>query len=391
MVRFIRFATNPANLQNLINLINLINLQNSANLMNFPNLTNLMNPLTTSQRFFMDLFALDGPFPGHGVRVSPPGVNDQAVLRQDSIEDRAQMGKRAFEFEQRCLEEIGDDRVPMLHCWTGTEVFAAAFGSPVSYPTHSMPFALPAVYTAEDADRLQEPDLSSGTLGDMFRLADRMVELCGPQHPVRICDIQSPFDISALIWEKEAFFNALIDSPEAVHRLLRKVTNTLIRFIRAFRDRYANACLVHYPDVWMPAEWGVCLSEDDIGSISNRHFETFCLPYLQDLAREFGGISMHSCAAGQHQWQSCLKLPRMRYMNLHHPPTSLQVSIDTFSDRAVLIPSTSFGVPYDLDFIRDCLRRAKPNTRFFFMLGAEDMSQARELAAQIKQLCGRSS
>ncbi len=346
--------------------------------------------MTPSQRFFIDLFSFDRPFPGHGVRVSPPGVHDQAVLRHGKVEDRAQMGKRVLEHELRCLEEVGDDRVPMLHCWSGTEVFAAAFGSPVSYPEHSMPFALPAVYTAEDADRLEAPDVLSGTLGDMFRLADRMVELCGPQYPVRICDIQSPFDIAALIWEKEAFFNALIESPEAVHRLLRKVTDTLINFIRAFCDRYAKVCLVHYPDVWLPAEWGVCLSEDDIGSISNRHFEEFCLPYLQELAGAFGGISMHSCAAGQHQWRSFLKLPRMRYLNLHHPPTSLQVSIELFSDRAVLIPATSFGVPYDLDFIRECLRLARPNTRFFFSLGAEDMRQARELAGQIKRLCGRS-
>ena len=80
-------------------------------------------------------------------------------------------------------------------------------------------------------DRLEEPDISRGPLGEIFALGDRLVELCGPGYPVRICDIQSPLDIGALIWEKSAFFMALYEEPEAVHRLLRKVTDTLTAFI----------------------------------------------------------------------------------------------------------------------------------------------------------------
>lgn len=46
------------------------------------------------RQFFIDLFSLDRPFPGHGVRVSPPGVYDQAVLQSGSIEARAHPGGR---------------------------------------------------------------------------------------------------------------------------------------------------------------------------------------------------------------------------------------------------------------------------------------------------------
>jgi hypothetical protein len=141
--------------------------------------------------------------------------------------------------------------------------------------------------------------------------------------------------------------------------------------------------------VWLPPAWGVCLSEDDIGSISTRHFRAYCLPYLRALAGEFGGISMHSCAASQHQWGAFLDLPAMRYLNLHHPPTSLQTAIDLFSDRAVLIPGTSLGQKFDLDFVSECLSRAKPSTRFYFSLGAEDAAQARATLREIKRLCGR--
>ena len=340
------------------------------------------------RQYFTDLF-VSPVSPGHGMRVDPPNKQDVRVFSRGSLDDRVQMSKRMFDFECECLEKIGDDRVPTLRASSGTEVFAAAFGSPVHRPEDSMPFALPAVGDAEGADRLREPDLFSGPIGDIFTIADRLVALCG-DYPVRICDVQSPFDIAALIWEKKSFFVALVDAPDAVHRLLRKVTDTLTRFIKAFHARYKDACLVHYPSLWMPPEFGMCCSEDDIGSISPRCFEEFCLPYLQELAREFGGISLHSCAAGQHQWDNFLKLPGIRYMNLHHPPTDLEVAIAKFSGRAVLAPGGSNGRASHLDFVKECLSLAKPETRFFFLVPAKSIEEARVLADQIKALCGRS-
>lgn len=76
-------------------------------------------------------------------------------------------------------------------------------------------------------------------------------------------------------------------------------------------------------------------------------------------------------------------------MNLHHPPTDLDVDIDRFSGRAVLVPGGANGHPDYLDFVKECLDRARPNTRFFFETGAETIDQARDKADRIKALCGR--
>ena len=176
---------------------------------------------TPQQEFLVDLLSPERPHPGHGVRVQPFGSAywDVRTLVHGSVEDRAQHGRRMLEMDLRALDAIGDDRVPWLHCWSGTEVFAAAFGSPVHRPENDMPFALPAVATGSEADRLREPDIFAGPLGEIFAIGDRMVELCGTGYPVRICDIQSPFDVASLVWEKGEFFVALIEDPEAVHRL----------------------------------------------------------------------------------------------------------------------------------------------------------------------------
>lgn len=345
------------------------------------------------QAFFKDLFGGTAP-KRHGFRINPGGgPADLKILTHGSLEERAQMGKRMFLYEQECAEILQDDRIPTPQVWTGTEVFAAAFGCPVHRPSEGAPFALPLVQTASAADRLVEPDIFSGSLGAVFELADRLVELCGPEHPLRICDIQSPFDISALIWKKEFFFQALLDSPEAVHNLLRKVTATLIRFIRAFMERYPQACLVHFPELWMPVEMGLCLSEDDIGSISSRHFQVFVLPYLQQLAEEFGGISIHCCASAQHQWKHFLELPNIHYLNLFHPPTDLKTAIDMFSGKAVLVPgphSRQGGEFHHheryIDYVNDCLALSRPDTRFFFLYEAANMQEALETTLEFRQL-----
>ena len=198
-----------------------------------------------TQRFMRDLCG-GGTLRGHGYRVDAPTPR-AGRYPMGSVEERVALAGQVFEADLRQWELIGDDRVPWLHVWSGTEVFAAAFGSRVHYVGEAMPFALPAVCTAKEADRLAEPDIQSGPLGEMFAIGDRLVARYGEDYPLQICDIQSPLDIAALIWEKVAFYAALVEEPEAVHRLVSKVCNTLERFVDEWKRRYRNACLVHYP------------------------------------------------------------------------------------------------------------------------------------------------
>lgn len=341
--------------------------------------------LEAKKQFLRDLFDWNKS-PKHAIRIEVSGKHDIKTLSFGTLEERVKMEKEQFEHELDCFRALDDDRVPMLHIWTATEIFARAFGSPVHKLDNSMPFALPAVSTPEEADQLEEPDIFGEALGEVFDIGDRLVSASGQDYPIRICDIQSPFDISALIWKKEAFFYALADSPGSVHSLLDKVTRTLERFIGAFMRRYRDPCLVHHPNLWMPPEFGMCLSEDDVGSISRAHFREFCEPYLRRLSSRFGGISIHCCARSEHQWDNFLRLPGLRYLNLSHPPTDLELAIRRFSSRAVLVPGGTNGHSSYVDFVKECLSLALPGTRFYFIAPAESLSDARSLLKEIRSL-----
>jgi hypothetical protein len=342
--------------------------------------------MVETQRFMRDLCG-GGTFRGHGYRVDAPTPR-AGRYPMGSVEERAALAGRVFEDDLRQCELVGDDRIPWLHVWSGTEVFAAAFGSPVHFIGEAMPFALPAVRTAAEADRLAEPDILTGPLGEMFAIGDWLVAHYGHEHPVRICDIQSPLDIAALIWEKKRFYAALLEEPEAVHRLVGKVTRVLERFIDEWKRHYRRACLVHYPDYWMPPEYGIGLSEDEIGSISGAMFDEFSLPYLARLSTRYGGISVHCCANSEHQWRHLLKLPGLRTLNLNRDLPAQIRSLAVFAGRTVLIPQGFTGND-PLGAIRELLRHAPPEARFFFQLGADSLEAARRLSDELRPLLKR--
>ena len=340
------------------------------------------------QKFFRDIFNLNIPSPRYALRVEPPTVGDVKLISSDDIEARAQMGKKMLEYDIKCLEEIGDDRVPTLRAWSGTEIFAAAFGCPVHVAPDGMPFALPLVETAEEADKLKKPDMSVKPLSDIFKICDRMVELCSEEYPVRVCDIQSPFDIASLIWKKENFFVALVDAPDAVHTLLRKTTDTLMEFLDTFKSRYKNVCLDHFAQIWLPPKLGIKVSEDEVGSLSEEMYYEFCYPYLEQLSKRFGGISLHCCARAEHQWDGFLKLPGLRYLNFVHPTVSLEKAIKKFSGRALLAPTGMNGHKYPQDYVRECLKYFTPDTRFAFIINAESLESAKRLHDELRNIIG---
>ena len=80
-------------------------------------------------------------------------------------------------------ELVDDDRVPYLSNVTGTEIFAEAFGCKVHRPEDNMPFALPLVRSAAEADKITVPDLSTSSLAYLFDIADELYRRGGPQMP----------------------------------------------------------------------------------------------------------------------------------------------------------------------------------------------------------------
>ena len=62
-----------------------------------------------------------------------------------------------------------------------------------------------------------------------------------------------------------------------------------------FRDAFPDADLVSWPFVYMPPRMGVGMTEDFMHLLSPGLYEEFGLPYVNRIAREFGGVFLHCC------------------------------------------------------------------------------------------------
>ncbi|MCL2160133.1 MAG: hypothetical protein FWH48_12060, partial [Oscillospiraceae bacterium] len=178
---------------------------------------------------------------------------------------RIEYGLNVYKTQMDSLEYKDDDQIPFVCPYTGTELFAAAFGCKVSYPAQSNPFALPLVRSSAEAAKIKYPDLKSAPpIAEIIEIADAL-KAAAPEALMQLPDIQSPLDISALIWNKEDFFAAMYEDPVAVTELVETVERFLAEFFDFWFMRYGTDFIAHHPDYYMP--FGITFSEDEVGAI----------------------------------------------------------------------------------------------------------------------------
>ncbi len=293
-----------------------------------------MKDIAQRIRFWQDFSRLDG-----STRFALLAIYDkvgvpQPPLRYEFAQQRVDWAVRAWEAAMGEARHVDDDSVPSLSVITGTEIFAEAMGCPVHYPNDNNPFALPLVHSAAQASRLRAPRWQDTRLATLFDMADRMRSLAGPDALLRLPDIQSPLDIAALVWDKNSFYPALMEEPEAVHALIEQCKALLFSFLDDWFARYGAVYMSHYPDYVM--QGGVTLSEDEIGVISPAMFREYALPTLTQMSERYGGLGMHCCADSERQWPNLLTVPGLRMLNLCRPIKSARESWGFFAPHVAL-------------------------------------------------------
>lgn len=341
-----------------------------------------------NRQFTYDLFA--GPFRGHGLVMTPELPTYPERLGDFSTSDRPlnewiPWAEMRFAKQLEWHEALDDDSVPHIHLQTHTGVFAAAFGCEIHEFEGSNAAARPLVFSVEEADRLPMPDLNAAPLARVFEFNRTMQERIGRDVPVTVPDIQSPFDVAALIWNKEDLYLAMVENPEPVRRLVDKCHKLVKDFLLEFKRQFPECNLCHCPSIWTPPELGCSLSEDEVGCMSVRMFESFCLPHLIDLSETFGGMFMHCCANADLHYKSFTKIPKLRGLNrvFQYPPGP-RPAIEAFSGTTVLAMAW-----LGEEGFQELLDLALPETRYLFNAFVPTLEQARPLLDRLRARCPR--
>lgn len=237
---------------------------------------------------------------------------------------------RLYDLQTERMEWLLDDTIPHLDLLTGTEVFAETMGCKVHRGEDQMPFALPFITDASQVSKIKVPRLDTSPLCDIFEIADKLYERAGKNAVFRLPDVQSPMDIAALMWDKNDFYIALIEEPQAVKELAEKIRYLLTAFFDEWFKRYGTDYVAHFPTYFMNK--GLTLSEDEVGVVNTQMFDEFFLPELKFLSDRYGGLGIHCCANSRHQWDNFKKIPNLKLLNLNQPKEILEESFSYFAD-----------------------------------------------------------
>ncbi len=293
-------------------------------------------------------------------------------------QDRVDFVLRAYQKQLDRLAIVADDTLPYISLHTGTELFPAAFGCPVERPFDDNPFSQPIIFDAEDVNKLDVPDLSVPNLAEEFAFGRACLEAVEGKPLCRMVDMQSPFGIAAMMWEKVSFFTALIDRPEAVHQLTKKAQKLLVIFLESWLKEFGPEHIAHFPHYLV--ETGFTTSEDECGTMSPAMFAEFCLPRLNELSQHFAGIGIHCCADSRHQWQHFQEIHKMTMLNLVRPADQLRESMSVFCD----VPQwPSYGWPRDL---HQTLAEIPEGTRLVIQYHCNTWEEGAALAEEFRKM-----
>lgn len=247
---------------------------------------------------------------------------DPETFPDDYFSDPAMMTN----FQERTyydqVKEIADDFVPYLMPWFGTIVGASAFGCNVVWHPKQDPAADPRYYpvkTAEDIKKLEIPDPEKAGL--MPKVLDFLRYMKGNSFlPVGITDFQGPLTTANQLMGYDKLIYLSYDDPAAMHELMDKVTEGLIRWVKKQKEVIGepmNYCISDQ-QVYTGKHAGVWFSDDDAVLMSPDTYREFVVPYNSRILKEFGGGCIHYCGNATHHAENFLATEGLVGLNIYN-------------------------------------------------------------------------
>ena len=191
---------------------------------------------------------------------------------------------------------VDDYGIPNIKPNMGIGIVAAAFGCAQTPNDEADPWIKARITedTIGDVHTLQIPDPAANPV--YLRAWERVEYLEKKSDlPLRVVNIPSPLVTASLIWEYTGFIEALMVYPEEVHVLMDKITKATIAYVHEQFRRIRKLHSVSH-EMWsLPRTVGLRISDDTAALLSPDLYREFGVTYNSRIAREFGGIVVHSC------------------------------------------------------------------------------------------------
>lgn len=146
-------------------------------------------------------------------------------------------------------------------------VEAEAFGSPIHYSGDKVPTVTAAIiHDEEEAEALRVPEVGEGRTGECVK---GIREICGliTDRPV-LAGIIGPYSLAGRLLDMTEIMVLCYEEPELVETVLKKTTEFLIKYAKAFKEAGAD---------------GIAIAEPAAGLLSPGLIAEFSTPYVKQI------------------------------------------------------------------------------------------------------------
>ena len=235
-------------------------------------------------------------------------------------------------------EGIYDYGFPNIKPNQGINIIAGAFGCECKPNDEADPWVTAIINedNVDDVFKLKVPDPVNNPY---FEQAWKHVEALQAKSkiPLRVVNVPSPLVTASLIWEYTSFIEATLVYPDEVHALMEKITEATIGYIREMLKRITNLYGVSHEFWYVPKEMGIRVSDDTAALLSPNLYREFGVKYNSMIAKEFGGIVVHSCGDVSNVAEAMMEIPGLRGLDFTIPQVQNWEKVrDAVSGKTVL-------------------------------------------------------
>ena len=191
-----------------------------------------------------------------------------------------------------------------------------------------------------------------------------------------------------MIMKQDELMMAMHTQPDQVHRLLERVTERNIAFMRQLRARlHVDGGI--WPYIWLPQEDGVVITEDFMPLLSTEMYAEFGLRYLKRIAEEFGGVFVHCCGSWLHHARSMAE-SGINYLGIDfcYPYAKIE-EIQEFLPGLVLHPSFASHTKSEYEeypaFVEGMLAKRRGDTTLWFAMDSSEGYQSGRVCELIRR------
>jgi len=223
---------------------------------------------------------------------------------------------------ERKRKGVYDYGFPNIKPNQGINIVAGAFGCTCTPNDEADPWVecLIREENVDDVHKLKVPDPVNNPF---FEQAWKHVEALQSKSriPLRAINVPSPLVTASLIWDYTSFIEATLIYSDEVHVLMEKVTEATILYIKEMFKRIKNPHGVSHEFWYVPKEVGIRISDDTAALLSPKLYREFGVKYNAMIAKEFGGIVVHSCGDVGNVVEAMLEIPGLRGLDFTIPQT----------------------------------------------------------------------